>query len=60
MGSFRQIAPRFDCLLGTGSLRGPAKLQNEANVAGEVADPHPSSRPFATITLLLSCTMFLE
>ena len=22
--------PRFDCLLGTGSLRGPAKLQNEA------------------------------
>ena len=43
MGSFRQIAPRFDHLLGTGSLRGPAKLQNEANVAGEVADPHPSS-----------------
>ena len=49
MGSFWQIAPRFDCLLGTGSLHGPAKLQNEANVAGEVADPHPSS-PRATQT----------
>ena len=33
-----QIAPRFDHLLGTGSLRGPAKLQNEANVAGEVGN----------------------
>jgi hypothetical protein len=45
--------PRFDCLLGTGSLRGPAKLQNEATSRAKwqtriLAPPAPQTGTDAT------------